>query len=180
LPDEDKGALKMKETFHRWLNTQLTELSQRYSAYSAKERRFIALLGAVMFCTCIIYALYIPAYFGLKEAENAYKAQRELLEWMQSNASRVKELASAPAKSKMKEPLPSLLADTAKSSEIPIRRLELDKDSVARLTLEKVPFNQLIGWLVRLADDYHVEIVSIAVTRTSTPGLVDASLKISE
>jgi general secretion pathway protein M len=170
----------MKDAYHHWLRAPFQGVLKKYHAHSARERRLIALLGAMICGIGVFYAIYLPALSGLRDAEGAYSSQRELLEWMQANASRVKNMAAAPAKAGTKEPLPALLADTAKNDGIAIRRLEVDKDGMARLTLEKTPFNQLISWLDRLTNEDHAQLVSLTVTRTGTPGVVDAYLKISE
>ena len=45
-----------------------------------------------------------------------------------------------------------------------------------RVRLEKAPFDIMVGWLARLADQHGVRVESATIDSASEPGLVNAAL----
>lgn len=149
-----------------------------YRNHSSSEQRFIALLALALAAAVLYYAAWIPGERKLEEARQAYAQQQELLAWLQQNAPLVGQIPATPLASADAQPLPALLSSTAGELAIPFDP-PVQEGGKVTITLAQVSFNQLLRWLDKLQQEHQVAPRAATITKTTTPGAVNATLQFS-
>ncbi len=146
-----------------------------------RERLLIAGAGAVLALALFYLVVWEPVFKARAELDQALRAQRNTLQWMQQAAGEVQALRSRAGASALQgrnRSLLSVLDQTATQAGIRdrIERMEPDGKKGVKLWLEDVPFDTLVGWIERLERHYGVRAVRATFSATEQAGLVDARL----
>ncbi len=169
----------MNSRYTRWIQDKMLLWEQRYRSFQPRQQLMLALLALVLAWAVFFWGIWEPVRRHLAEAQDAYVRQRDLLVWLQEKDSGAPQAPEAGPTMHARTPLPILLTDTAKNYAISIKRLEMDKKGTASLMIENAQFNQLIRWLDSLAHTHHAVLLSVIITKTASPGMVDAAVKIT-
>jgi type II secretory pathway component PulM len=149
-----------------------------HRAHSPREQWLIILMVMLVVFAAAYQGVWRPVQRSLDEAQHAYAEEQELLQWIENRKAPAKRTATPAADAD--KPLSDLLKETAKTQGLTIKRLDVEKDGACSLTLEAVPFNDLIGWIGDTLESVHrVTLISAAITKTSETGLVNAKLKVN-
>ncbi len=144
------------------------------AALSPRERRLL-LIGAIAAVAILIFGILIPLDRSVAHAQERLAKKRADLSWMQSVAPQI---AVLPPPSASGESLLVVIDRSARESGLASALSGSEPGSGGNLSvrLEKAPFDVLIGWLARLAQQNGVTVDSAIIEKSGTPGLVNANI----
>jgi len=148
-----------------------------YQSLAERERRFV-LFGALAGTLLLVFAMLLPLDRSVSRAQERLARKHEDLVEMRRIAP---ELAAAG---------PALAAPTAQGSLIRIvdnaaREAGLGSALVSsepagkdglRVRLDKAPFDTLVAWLARLAQQHGIGVESATIDTAGAPGIVNAGI----
>jgi general secretion pathway protein M len=150
-------------------------LQQWVAALSESERR-IALIGAVIAPVLLIFGVLLPLDRSVSQAHERLMKKRTDLAWMQGVAP---ELAAAPGPpSTAGESLLVIVDRSARESGLAgsLAGSEPAGPKGLSLRLQKAPFDMLVAWLARLAQQNGIRVDSATIDSAGAPGLVNAAV----
>ena len=145
------------------------------AALSPRERR-VLLIGALALVAILIFGLLVPLDRSVAHAEQRLAKKRSDLSWMQSVAPQIALLP--PAAAANGESLLVIVDRSARESGLASALSGSDPGGPGSLSvrLEKAPFDALVGWLARLAQQNGVTVDSAVIEKAGAPGLVNANI----
>ena len=154
----------------------LRSLSPEAIAALAPRERRLLLVGAVAAAAILIFGMLIPLDRSVTHAQQRLAKKRADLSWMQSVAPQVALLP--PAAAANGESLLVIVDRSARESGLASALSGSEPGGPGSLSvrLEKAPFDALVGWLARLAQQNGVSVDSAVIERTGAPGLVNANI----
>jgi len=126
------------------------------AALSPRERRML-LIGAVALVAILIFGMLIPLDRSVAHTQQRLAKKRADLSWMQRVAPQI-------------AMLPPAAAANGESLLVIVDR------SAREAGLASAPFDTLVGWLARLAQQNGVTVDSAVIEKTGSPGLVNANI----
>lgn len=158
------------------MKADLNSLSlESFSALPQRQQRLV-LGGAALAIVLLIVAVLIPLDHSVKGAQQRLAKKRADLTWMQGVAP---ELATAPAPpSDSGESLLVIIDRSARESGLAgsLTGSEPGTGGSLAVRLQKAPFDMLVAWLARLAQQNGVVVDSATIDGAGTPGLVNAAV----
>ncbi|HYL01865.1 MAG TPA: type II secretion system protein M [Steroidobacteraceae bacterium] len=145
------------------------------ASISARDRRVLA-VGAIAGAVLLVLGVILPLDRSVAHAHQRLAQKRADLEWMQRVAP---ELAAAPAApSSAGESLLVIVDRSARESGLASALAGSEPGGTGRLSLrlEKAPFDALIAWLARLAQQNGIRVESAIIDTAGAPGLVNAAV----
>jgi len=157
------------------LNSLRSLSPEALAALSTRERRLL-LIGAIAVVAILIFGMLIPLDRGVSHAQQRLAKKRADLGWMQSVAPQIALLP--PATVANGESLLVIVDRSAREAGLASALSGSEPGGPGSLTvrLEKAPFDVLVGWLARLAQQNGVTVDSAVIEKTGAPGLVNASI----
>lgn len=145
------------------------------AALSPRERRLL-LAGAVAAAAILIFGILLPLDHSVAQAQQRLAKKRADLSWMQSVAPQIALLP--PAAAANGESLLVVVDRSARESGLASALSGSEPGATGSLSvrLEKAPFDVLVGWLTRLAQQNGVAVDSAIIEKTGAPGLVNANI----
>jgi general secretion pathway protein M len=146
-----------------------------FAARPERERRLV-LGGLALAAAILIFAVVIPLDRSVTHAHDRLARKRADLTWMQEVAP---ELAtSAPPPAATGESLLVIIDRSARESGLggALSGSEPAGPGSLSVRLGKAPFDTLVAWLARLAQQNGVSVEAASIEKTDTPGLVSAAL----
>ena len=142
---------------------------------SGRERRMV-LAGAAIAALIVIAGILIPLDRSVAQAQQRIARKHADLSWMQSVAPELAQAAPPPSASG--ESLLLIVDRSARESGLAgaLSGSEPGGPGSLSVRLEKAPFDTLIAWLARLAQQNGVSVDSAVIERTGAPGLVNANI----
>lgn len=148
---------------------------ESFSALPQRQQRLLVggiALGVVLF----IVAVLVPLDHSVSGAQARLAKKRADLAWMQGVAP---ELATAPAPpSDSGESLLVIIDRSARESGLAssLTGSEPGVGATLSVRLQKAPFDNLVAWLARLAQQNGVVVESATIDGAGAPGLVNAAV----
>ena len=145
------------------------------AALSPRERRML-LIGALALAAILIFGMLIPLDRTVAHAQQRLAKKRTDLSWMQSVAPQVALLP--PAAAANGESLLVIVDRSAREAGLASALSGSEPGGPGNLSvrLEKAPFDVLVGWLARLAQQNGVTVDSAVIEKSGAPGLVNANI----
>src|SRR5215831_13464903 len=145
------------------------------AALSPRERRLL-LAGAIAVAAILIFGMLIPLDRSVAHAQQRLTKKRADLSWMQAVGPRIAMLP--PAAAANGESLLVIVDRSARESGLASALSGSEPGGQGNLSvrLEKAPFDALVGWLTRLAQQNGVTVDSAIIEKTGSPGLVNANI----
>jgi type II secretory pathway component PulM len=145
------------------------------AAFSPRERRLL-LAGAVAAAAILLFGILLPLDHSVAQAQQRLAKKRADLSWMQSVAQQIALLP--PAAAANGESLLVVVDRSARESGLASALSGSEPGAAGSLSvrLEKAPFDVLVGWLTRLAQQNGVAVDSAIIEKTGAPGLVNANI----
>ena len=145
------------------------------AALSPRERRLL-LVAAVAVAAILIFGMLLPLDRSVAHAQQRLAKKRADLSWMQSVAPQIALLP--PAAAANGESLLVVVDRSARESGLASALSGSEPGGAGSLSvrLEKAPFDVLVGWLTRLAQQNGVAVDSAVIEKTGAPGLVNANI----
>jgi type II secretory pathway component PulM len=150
-------------------------LVQWYTGLSARERRIVQ-AGAVVVPLLFVIGVLLPLDRSVAQAHQRLAKKRNDLAWMQGVAP---ELAAAPQPpSAAGESLLVIVDRSARESGLAgsLAGSEPAGPGGLSLRLQKAPFDMLVAWLARLAQQNGIRVDSATIDSAGSPGLVNAAV----
>lgn len=148
---------------------------ESFSALPQRQQQLI--IGAVVLAVVLfIIAVLVPLDHSVTSAQQRLAKKRADLAWMQSVAP---ELATAPAPpSDSGESLLVIIDRSARESGLAgsLTGSEPGLGGSLSVRLQKAPFDTLVAWLARLAQQNGVVVDSATIDGAGAPGLVNAAV----
>jgi general secretion pathway protein M len=156
---------------------KLTRASLSLDALAAlplRERRLV-IIGLAGAALLFIFAVLLPLDRSVAHAQARLVQKRADLAWMQEMAPVLAALGPAPATTG--EPLLVIIDRSARESGL-ASALTTEPAGPGSLSvrLQKAPFDSMIAWLARLAQQKGVSVESATIERADAAGLVNAAL----
>jgi len=157
------------------------EAERFWSARNARERWLLGGGGLLVLVVLPYVAIWEPLVERRAYLQDRVAEQRQDLAWMRSAA---EEIQARNGESASAEPvtdersLLSLVDRAARDAGIDdqLSRAQPDGDGTLRVWMDRVPFDELMGWLDGLQRAAGVEVAALTVERTQDDGLVNARL----
>ena len=145
------------------------------AALSPRERRML-MFGAVALAAILIFGLLIPLDRSVAHTQQRVAKKRADLSWMQTVAAQIAVLP--PPAAANGESLLVIVDRSARESGLASALAGSEPGGAGSLSvrLEKAPFDGLVGWLARLAQQHGVTVDSAIIEKTGAPGLVNANI----
>ena len=139
-------------------------------------RIWLLLLGAIAAVAILIFGMLIPLDRSVSHAQQRLAKKRADLGWMQSVAPQIAVLP--PAGAPNGESLLVIVDRSAREAGLASALSGSEPGGPGNLSvrMEKAPFDALIGWLARLAQQNGVTVDSAIIEKTGSPGLVNANI----
>jgi general secretion pathway protein M len=154
---------------------KLSAAQQSFERLSERERRLIG-SGGVIAAVLFFIAVVLPLDRSVAHAHDRLLKKRADLEWMQRVAP---ELAAAPPPpSAAGESLLVIVDRSARESGLAgsLAGSEPGGPGSLSLRLQKAPFDALVAWLARLAQQNGIRVESATIDSAGAPGLVNAAV----
>jgi general secretion pathway protein M len=153
----------------------LDSLVERFAALSARERRMV-LVGAVAAVLIVVFGILLPLDRSVAHAQQRLAKKHADLAWMQGVAPEI--AASAPPPAASGESLLVIVDRSARESGLAksLAGSEPGGPGILSVRLEKAPFDALVAWLARLAQQNGVSVDSATVEKAGAPGVVNAAI----
>lgn len=150
-------------------------LLDSYAALSTRERRMV-LGGAIAAIAIFVFGILMPLDRGVAHAQQRLAKKHADLVWMQGVAPEI--AASAPPPAANGESLLVIVDRSARESGLAssLAGSEPGGPGILSVRLEKAPFDALIAWLARLAQQNGVAVDSATIEKAGAPGLVNAAI----
>jgi general secretion pathway protein M len=153
----------------------LDSLQQSFAQLPERERRIVG-IGALIAPVLFILGVLLPLDRSVSQAHDRLMKKRADLAWMQGVAP---ELALAPQPpSTAGESLLVIVDRSARESGLAgaLAGSEPAGPGSLSLRLQKAPFDTLIAWLARLAQQNGIRVDSATIDTAGEPGLVNAAV----
>jgi type II secretory pathway component PulM len=150
-------------------------IAQWFAALSAREQRIVQ-TGAVLAPLLLVFGVLLPLDRSVAQTHARLLKKRNDLAWMQGVAP---ELAASPQPpSAAGESLLVIVDRSARESGLAgsLAGSEPAGPGALSLRLQKAPFDALIAWLARLAQQNGIRVDSATVDSAGAPGLVNAAV----
>ena len=145
------------------------------AALSPRERRLL-LFGALALAAILIFGMLIPLDRSVAHTQQRLAKKRADLSWMQTVGPQIAVLP--PSGSANGESLLVIVDRSARESGLASALSGSEPGAPGSLSvrLEKAPFDALVGWLARLAQQNGITVDSAVIEKTGLPGLVNANI----
>jgi type II secretory pathway component PulM len=150
-------------------------LARWFEALSERERRIVQ-VGAVLAVVLLVVGVLLPLDRSVTQLHERLAKKRNDLAWMQGVAP---ELAASPQPpSAAGESLLVIVDRSARESGLAgsLAGSEPAGPGGLSLRLQKAPFDTLIAWLARLAQQNGIRVDSATIDSAGSPGLVNAAV----
>lgn len=145
----------------------------------ASERRTLTIGGIALTLILVYFAGWVPLQEGVANLETQVQEQQALKRWMQQSAAEIEQLrAGGGGGRSIGGSLLTVVDQTARSGQLgpSLKRIEPEGENNVKVWLEQAAFDEMMGWLVTLQQQYGVTVVNLTVERQSNAGRVDAHL----
>jgi len=130
---------------------QLELITQWYNSLLQREKILVIATSTVLAVTLLYLMIWEPVYQGLGQQQQKYKAQQNIVNWMQGAATEVKTLQRSGAKTvtKSDQPVSLVIEKSAGTTGLKknITKLESSGKDGAQVKLDSASFNQMLIWL---------------------------------
>jgi general secretion pathway protein M len=152
------------------MNAWLQSLSER-------ERRMV-MFGGIAAVVLLIVAVIFPLEGNVTKAHARIEQKQQDLAWMKGVAPALASAGPLAQPPQNQESLIVLIDRSARELGLgaSLTSSEPSGPGGLRVRLEKAPFDILVGWIARLADQNGIRVESASVDGAGEPGVVNASL----
>jgi len=158
------------------MKLSLQSLSLESLAMLAPRERRMVFLGGGLALVLLVFGVLVPLDRSVAHAQQRLAKKHADLAWMQSVAPEI--AASAPPPAATGESLLVIVDRSAREAGLAnsLAGSEPGASGSLSVRLEKAPFDALIAWLARLAQQNGVAVDSATIERAGAPGQVNAAI----
>jgi type II secretory pathway component PulM len=148
-----------------------------FETLNERERRMV-IFGAVAAVLLVIFGVLMPLNSSVTKAQERVGKKQADLQWMQAVGPQLAAAGPTVTRPSSQESLLVVVDRAARESGLgsSLTSSEPQGPGLLRVRLEKAPFDLMIGWLARLADQNGISVDTANVDGAGAPGIVTASL----
>jgi general secretion pathway protein M len=150
-------------------------MSWSLSSLSERERR-MAVIGGGVAAALLLVAILLPLNRSVSRANERVGRKQADLAWMRTVAPELSGSSAATAQPATEESLLVLVDRAARESGLALTSSEPSGPGGLRVRLDDAPFDTLVGWLARLADQHGIRVEAASIDGAGEPGLVNAAV----
>ena len=129
----------------QWQET-ITPLRKRWMQLAPREQYSLLVLAAFVAVLFLVFVVWMPSHKAAERARAQYENNRQLLAWMQANASQARATPGISSGSVLGD-----VNNMAGSAGLALSRVEPEGDSAVRVWIENADFNIIAGWLNQMS-----------------------------
>ena len=157
-------------------------MKEWWNNLAVREKQTL-LAGSILVMIFVVYTfIWTPLAESIQLQREKIQSNQALLAWMQQADQQLQHPQSQTlrAKKTYTGSLLSFIQSQINKTELEtlLTELKQSENDTVQLRFKEVNFDKLIIWLVTLAQDYHLSVVRMAVTPTTTIGIVNADIVI--
>jgi len=146
-----------------------------------QRERYIVMGGGVLVSVILFWSLVLnPVYSGVTRMSQQVESKRDLVGWMQSAAAEIKAAGNVTGGGQLadNQSLVVVIARSARESglEKALNQNQPIGEDGIRVRLERASFDTIASWLARLQAGNGLSLESANFERSTTPGMVNASI----
>lgn len=139
-----------------------------WASLQQREQQLLS-AAAVVVAIALFYGLiWQPLHQARLDQQQAAKGAAEQLQWLHSQLPKLSNTAASP---KAQGSLTEVVSQTAGRYQVQVSRMQPQNDQL-QLSLDDVPFEQLLRWLHELQYQHGVTLVQLDIARAEVPGVV--------
>jgi general secretion pathway protein M len=148
-----------------------------FETMSERERRMV-LFGGIAAVALLIFGVLLPLNSSVSKAQERVGKKQADLVWMQAVGPELAASGPTIARPSSNESLLVVVDRAAREAGLgnSLTSSEPQGPGLLRVRLEKAPFDIMMGWLGRLADQNGISVETANIDRSGTPGIVTASI----
>jgi type II secretory pathway component PulM len=148
-----------------------------YANLAERERRFV-IFGAIGAAVLLLAAIVLPLNRNIAQARQRVATKQVDLAFIQGAAPQLAAAGPATGTAATAETLVVLVDSSARESGLgkSLSSTQPTGDGGLRARFDRVPFDGLVAWLARLAQNHGVRVESAEIEAAGEPGLVNAGL----
>jgi len=148
---------------------------------SSRDQTALKWMVLVLLVFSLYFLFWLPTQKSLERSEVERDQAYQDLVWMKANERRALSITSSnpqqnPEQALAGKSLLSVVSSSAQQFKVELQRFEPRGESKVSVSLDKVPFNQMMLWIGNLSEQHGIRIDQIAVDKTDQPGRVSARL----
>jgi general secretion pathway protein M len=152
-----------------------------FAGLEQRERRLVIAAASLGVILLLYVAIWEPLSYSVTGLRASTADQRSTLVWMRQAAQEIRQLrgnSGAHTASTGGQSLLTLVDRTVKISQLggALKRIQPDGDQRVQVWMEGASFDDVIRWLVKLKDQYGIQVESSTVEVKEQAGRVDARL----
>ncbi|MEM0912239.1 MAG: type II secretion system protein M [Pseudomonadota bacterium] len=151
-------------------NSSVQELKSWFNSLQLRERGLVALAAVVTLIFVFYIVIWSPLNNALVENRNALDDDKALVKWLQEQSFRARLLQDSGDVPSISGSLTQVVNQTTRGTSIGISRLQPIGDNL-QVSIESVPFNELLSWLNNL-ETRGVIILQSDIVDTDDSGIV--------
>ncbi len=132
-----------------------------------REQQLVKIAGVFISIGLFYAAIWQPIHQARSDSELKAKAAAEQLSWLQSRLPLLTQNSAVASSGSIND----IVAQTAPQFKIKVSRMQPQNDQL-QLSLEDVPFEQLLRWLTELQTKHGVQLLQLDIAVSEVPGTV--------
>lgn len=154
------------------LREMIAQQWARYERLNDREQLLVIATSCIFILGMLIILIWEPLHNARETARSHYYEELELQDQLQGLQGG--KAGSSPTKSN-RSLLAIVNASTAENG-INLKRVEPRNDESLRIWMDNIQFNQLIGWISSLQNQYGLQVETISLDKSDTEGYVNSAL----
>ena len=160
---------------------QLEQFRHWFYSLQKKEQQIVSGTTVFVIITLFFLIVWEPLHLGLDSEKLKQTTQDKNLIWMQQAAAEVKGLRSSGSRTNLRDknkPTTLVIEQAINNAGLKssVNKIESSGNNGVRVTLNEVPFNQMLVWLNTLASHNGIHVISANIERASGAGKANARL----
>ncbi len=154
------------------MKDKLTPILLWWASLTQREQRLSMIASVCLFLGLIYWGGIAPLNQRSEAATMRIQSERQLLQWVTSNADQITNLRQQSGVVRSSQPLNQVIAASTSSFNIELIRVQPRGDRM-QVWIQPVPFTQLVAWLAHLKERQGIEVEFIDLERGSQSGVVE-------
>lgn len=160
------------------MKVALTQLWTRFQAYraqlSVREQYMLFTTAGLALIVILYWGGWKPLSDSIQEAHQRYVSEQALNLWVSNKANMITQLrksgAGGPAR-KVNQPFNQVISTSTAEYQIQLIRIQ-PRDDSNQIWVDPLPFDRLLDWLSALSIQHGIQVESLDIERTESPGVV--------
>lgn len=143
---------------------------------SPREQKLLILTGAFFIVAVLYFFIWSPISDSLTNLQNNVAQEKDLVAWMKTAVPQLQSAATIQTSQAIvsADKLFTTVENSLTTSNLKndLANIKQNQDGTVTLSFNKIAFDQLINYLVKIEQQYSIVITTFSATRLSANGLV--------